>query len=435
MNITEHLCRELSQATLEVVSQGRFANSVVQKKFKANAHWDSEEKSFFAESLYFIVRNARRLCVALSISACDTASEALKLVHATLVLHSLYVPRGILSAHRLEAALVHKRWADAGTTRAVAYSYPDWLDELGAGQFGASWDSMVHALHAEPKVVLRANSLKVTREELERKLRAREISCSSSALSPTATVLENHYNVFTLPEFRDGLFEVQDAGSQCIAPFLMAEPGMRVIDACAGSGGKSLHLAALMNNKGRLIAMDTEEWKLTALAQRARRAGVSIIETRTITSTKVVKRQHGSADRVLLDVPCSGLGVLRRNPDTKWHITAADIDRFVTIQRDILRQYAPMTAPGGALVYATCSILPAESEDQVRWFLAQSPEWTLEDERRVEPGKHDADGFYMARLRRAKADKEVKVVKADKAGKVANADAAVDTQQNVEIEE
>ncbi|MFM8177792.1 MAG: hypothetical protein ACKOAG_01255, partial [Candidatus Kapaibacterium sp.] len=151
---------------------------------------------------------------------------------------------------------------------------------------------------------------------------------------------------------------------------------------------------------GRVIAMDTEEWKLTALAQRARRAGVSIIETRTITSTKVVKRQHASADRVLLDVPCSGLGVLRRNPDTKWHITASDIDRFVTMQRDILRQYSAMVAPGGAVIYATCSILPAECEEQVRWFLAQTTGWTLEEERRIEPGKHDADGFYMARLRR-----------------------------------
>lgn len=403
MNITEHICRELAMATHEVVSQGRFANSVIQKRFKANGHWTSEEKSFFAESLYFIIRNARRLCVAMSVNSCDTAADALKLVHAALLLHSLHVPRALQVLHRVDIDTVERRWSDAGTSRAVAYSYPDWLDEMGASKFGLAWDSMVHAMHADAKVVLRANVLKITREELEKRLRDRDISCSSSVLCDTAVVLERHYNVFTLPEFRDGLFEVQDAGSQCIAPFCKVEPGMRVIDACAGSGGKSLHLAALMKNKGRVIAMDTEEWKLTALAERARRAGVSIIETRTITSTKVVKRQHGSANCVLLDVPCSGLGVLRRNPDTKWHITATDIERFVVMQRDILRQYSAMTAPGGVVVYATCSIMPAECEEQVQWFLGQSTEWTLEEERRIEPGKHDADGFYMARIRRSSA--------------------------------
>ncbi len=402
MNVSDHICRELANAALEVVAQGRFANSVVQKRFKANEHWDAEEKSFFAESLYFIVRNARRLCVVMGIRECESAADALKLVQGMLILHSLHVPKYLSVQNRVEAASVQRRWTDAGSTRVVAYSYPDWLDAMGAELFGAAWDSMVHALHAEPKVVLRANALKTTREELERRLRDRDLSCSASPLSESAIVLSRHFNVFTLPEFRDGLFEVQDAGSQCIAPFCRVEPGMRVIDACAGSGGKALHLSALMKNKGRVIAMDTEEWKLSALAQRARRAGVSIIETRTITSTKVIKRQHASADRVLLDVPCSGLGVLRRNPDTKWHITASDIDRFVTMQRDILRQYSAMVAPGGAVIYATCSILPAECEDQVRWFLAQSPgEWTLEEERRIEPGKHDADGFYMARLQRA----------------------------------
>ncbi|MFM8569040.1 MAG: RsmB/NOP family class I SAM-dependent RNA methyltransferase [Candidatus Kapaibacterium sp.] len=400
MSISDHICRELANAALEVVSQGRFANSVVQKKFRANDHWDAEEKSFFAESLYFIVRNARRLCVTMGVTGCDTVADSLKLVQGMLILHSLHVPKYLHVQNRVDTAAVQRRWTDAGSTRVVAYSLPDWLDDMGSALFGAAWDSMVHALHTEPKVVLRANALKITREELERRLRDRDISCSPSPLSDTSVVLARHHNVFTLQEFRDGLFEVQDAGSQCIAPFCAVEPGMRVIDACAGSGGKALHLSALMKNKGRVIAMDTEEWKLTALAQRARLAGVSIIETRTITSTKVVKRQHASADRVLLDVPCSGLGVLRRNPDTKWHITASDIDRFVTMQRDILRQYSAMVAPGGAVIYATCSILPAECEEQVRWFLAQTTGWTLEEERRIEPGKHDADGFYMARLRR-----------------------------------
>ncbi len=133
---------------------------------------------------------------------------------------------------------------------------------------------------------------------------------------------------------------------------------MRVIDACAGAGGKTLHLAAMMQGKGRLLAMDVEEWKLENLKQRARRAGAHNVETRVITSSKTVKRLKESSDRVLLDVPCSGLGVLKRNPDAKWRDTAERLPVLVALQEEILQRYSQMVKVGGLLVYATCSILP-----------------------------------------------------------------------------
>ena len=173
---------------------------------------------------------------------------------------------------------------------------------------------------------------------------------------------------------------MQDLGSQKIGPFLKIEPGQRVIDACAGAGGKSLHLACLMKNKGKIIALDIYDRKLDELRTRAKRNGVDIIETRLIENTKVIKRLEKAADRVLLDVPCSGLGVLRRNPDKKWKVNGADIDRLTELQWQILTGYSDMTKPGGYLVYATCSLLPSENERQVQRFMSErGTDWELEE--------------------------------------------------------
>ncbi|HWA34975.1 MAG TPA: methyltransferase domain-containing protein, partial [Cyclobacteriaceae bacterium] len=218
---------------------------------------------------------------------------------------------------------------------------------------------------------------------------------------PDALILEERQNIFTRQQFRDGLFEVQDAGSQLIAPFLKPEPGMRVVDACAGGGGKTLHLAALMQNKGRIIAMDIEAWKLDELKKRARRAGASNnIETRLIDSSKVIKRLENSADRLLIDVPCSGLGVLRRNPDAKWKLTPEFIEQVKITQQEILTNYSTMVKTGGLMVYSTCSILPEENEEQVKKFLAAHPDkFELQDQHMVWPSE-GFDGFFMARMKK-----------------------------------
>ena len=173
-----------------------------------------------------------------------------------------------------------------------------------------------------------------------------------------------------------------------------------MIDACAGAGGKSLHLAALMENKGTLLSLDIHEWKLAELKKRARRNGVQNLETRPITNSKVIKRLHERADRVLLDVPCSGLGVLRRNPDAKWKLSQDFVDRVVAEQADILARYSRMVKPGGKLVYATCSILPRENEQQLERFLGgdAGAGWKLEEQRTFLPQTDGFDGFFVSRL-------------------------------------
>ncbi|MEY4930912.1 MAG: hypothetical protein RI909_1636, partial [Bacteroidota bacterium] len=190
------------------------------------------------------------------------------------------------------------------------------------------------------------------------------------------------------------------AGSQAIAPFLRVEQGQRVVDACAGGGGKTLHLAALMNNKGRIIAMDTEEWKLDELKKRARRAGVDNIEPRAIESSKTIKRLENSADRLLLDVPCSGLGVIKRNPDAKWKLTPEFIERVKELQQHILVDYSTMLKKDGLMVYSTCSLLPSENEKQVETFLeSRKDKFELIEQKWLKPSE-GFDGFYMALIKR-----------------------------------
>ncbi|MGB1152233.1 MAG: RsmB/NOP family class I SAM-dependent RNA methyltransferase, partial [Schleiferiaceae bacterium] len=199
--------------------------------------------------------------------------------------------------------------------------------------------------------------------------------------------------------FQEGWFEVQDAGSQSIAPYLQPKPGSTVIDACAGAGGKTLHLGMLMNNQGRLIAMDIEGRKLGELLKRTQRSGLDIVETKAWEEPGVLESLKDTADYLLLDVPCSGTGVIKREPDTKWKLEPEHLERLKGVQQEIISSYSTMVKPQGTMVYATCSILPQENERQVQRFLESHPEFELVEDQSVEPSTYN-DGFYMARLKR-----------------------------------
>ena len=184
--------------------------------------------------------------------------------------------------------------------------------------------------------------------------------------------------------------------------FCKQQPGDFVVDACAGAGGKSLQLACNMQNKGLLVAMDVSAYKLKELDKRAARNGVNMITTSLIKGNASIKTYEEKADRLLLDVPCSGSGVIKRDVDTKWKLKPEHVERNINIQRDILKNYQKMLKPGGTLVYATCSIFRSENEDQVQWFLEEFPnQFELEEEKRLNPAPFN-DGFYMARLRKNK---------------------------------
>ena len=286
-------------------------------------------------------------------------------------------------------------------SRALVCSITDWLDGIGVANFGErKWRAELDALNTQANVVLRVNRLKTNPKSLQKELTQEGFKIVSHPSHPDALILEERANVFDTESFQRGRFEVQDASSQLVGYFSEVTPGMQVIDACAGAGGKSLHLAALMANKGQLTALDIYSHKLHELKRRARRAGAHNITTRHIRSNKVIKKLQNRADRVLVDAPCTGLGVLRRNPDAKWKINAEFLDRVKQTQQQILATYASMVKPGGKLIYATCSILREENQDQIESFL-QSPQgtgFTLEKDQFISPAKSGFDGFYMARM-------------------------------------
>jgi len=286
----------------------------------------------------------------------------------------------------------------------VQNSFPDWIHELGTKEFGIEWPDIMRALNQQADVFLRTNTLKTSKPELKSALAKEDIETKYVEGFDECLALVERKNVFVTECFKKGFFEVQDAASQKIAVLLNPESGDRVVDACAGAGGKSLHLAARMKNKGKIIAMDIHEWKLNELKKRAARDGVDIIETKVIETNKTIKRLENSFDKILLDVPCSGMGVIRRNPDTKWKLSIEEIDRMVNLQREILKEYSKMAKSKATMVYATCSILHRENEDQVKWFLNETDEgksWKLIEELRLWPHKDGFDGFYAAKLERA----------------------------------
>lgn len=289
-----------------------------------------------------------------------------------------------------------ERLQQASAQPALWDGCPAWLDELGQQQ--PNWPATRAALSEAPTRFIRANRLKTTAEALKDTLAAEGIQAQLVPQVPTALEITSDGALFKTAAFQAGLFEQQDAGSQLVALQLDVKPGMRVIDACAGAGGKSLLLAAQMQGRGRVLAMDIEQWKLDALQQRANRAGAGNIETRLITSSKTIKRLADSADRLLLDVPCSGSGVLKRNPEGKWRHDQTHFLALLQTQADILRRYSKMLKPGGTLVYATCSVLQQENQQQIQRFLAEQPEFTLQQEHLIDPAQTGWDGFYWAVL-------------------------------------
>ena len=292
---------------------------------------------------------------------------------------------------------LQQKISEIQNNRAIFQSVPDWMDELGFGELSYKWNKELEALNNQAAVVLRGNTLKTSTQNLQNQLSKEGIE-TERIMDTDALILKERKNIFTSQLFKQGLFEIQDASSQLVATFLRAAEGQTIIDACAGAGGKTLHIAALTQNKSKIIAMDIEEKKLTELQRRARRAGAKI-ESKLISSPKTIKDLNKVADRLLLDVPCSGLGVLKRNPDAKWKLSLERINELKKIQQQILQDYTCMLKVGGLMVYATCSILPSENNEQVQHFLAENPTFSFVEDKTIYPSE-GFDGFYMCLMQR-----------------------------------
>jgi 16S rRNA (cytosine967-C5)-methyltransferase len=399
------LHRNLVFATIDslhlIFNEKKQADKVLRNTLKRDKRWGSRDRSFIAETTYDIVRWKRLYAEIAQVKEPYMRPDLFRLFAVWATLKGITLP----DWPQLENTPTRKikgRFDELSKIRKIRESIPDWLDETGQKELGKQWDKELKALNQLADVILRVNTLKTNIKELQAALLDSDIETETIKGYPFALQLKERANVFVTPAFKKGWFEVQDASSQKVAQLLDPKPGMRVVDACAGAGGKSLHIASLMQNKGQVIAMDIYQNKLTELKRRAKRNGAHNIETRLIESTKAIKKLIDKADKVLIDAPCSGLGVLKRNPDTKWKLQPEFLEEVKTTQRDLLDSYSRMVKPGGDLLYVTCSILPSENNQQIKDFLTREDgnEFSLQKEEILLPSKTGFDGFYMALLKK-----------------------------------
>ncbi|MBF0598086.1 RsmB/NOP family class I SAM-dependent RNA methyltransferase [Faecalibacter rhinopitheci] len=378
--------------------EGKYADKEVERTLKSNKLWGARDRAFIAETVYDLVRWKRLVEGGM---ARPLSPETIwEFVGTWFALDPDQKLPSWEEFARINHKEILKRHHESAKNIAVAESYPDWMFEVCLDELGKNrWIEEAQAMNSAAPTVLRVNTLKTDRKTLQKLLKERSIKTKLLSLYQDAVELEEKTNIFRTDEFQNGFFEVQDAGSQMIAPYLRVEPGMRVVDACAGAGGKTLHLASLMKNKGQIIAMDIHEWKLKELKRRASRNDVQNVQTRLI-EAKTIKKMANTADRLLIDAPCSGMGVLRRNPDAKWKLQPAFLDEIRKTQAMILNDYAKVVKVGGLIVYATCSILPSENEKQVQKFIENNPNYKLISDKTYYPSETGYDGFYMSLIER-----------------------------------
>ncbi|TWB35117.1 RsmB/NOP family class I SAM-dependent RNA methyltransferase [Nitrospirillum pindoramense] len=430
----------------EVLATPRPADAVASAFFRARRYIGAKDRTDVAEKVYGILRRWARLHWWLNragyggANADGTAQPAVD-ARALLIADEL-LTRGRsassvaehfnggkfaplpLEAH--ERALIqalethtleHPQQPDA-----VVAEVPDWAADTLRNALGERFVPEMQAMLGAAPMDLRVNPVKGTREQALAALAKAGVQAEPTKISALGIRVRNRFPIATLKAFQDGLLEIQDEGSQLVAFAANPQPGQQVVDFCAGAGGKTLAIAAMMANKGRVIACDVLDGRLKRAQERFRRAGLHNIETRPLKSARDpwVKRHKGRFDRVVVDAPCSGTGTWRRNPDARWRQLGPGLSELLPLQAEILDSAARLVRPGGRLVYATCSLLPEENQDQVTSFLASHPDFTLlpvteawpegmgappstNGMLSLSPARHDTDGFFAAVMVRKEA--------------------------------
>ena len=402
MRLHRNLCFAVIDGLLLIFNEGDYADKVVQQLLKRDKRWGSRDRAFIAETTYDIVRWKRLYAEIANVKEPFNRDDLWRMFAVWATLKGIQLPDWKYFENT-PSRKIKGRFDELSKIRKYRESIPDWMDKLGIDQLGEeTWTKEIAMQNQQADVILRVNTLKTNKKDLKLKLESEDIYSEYIQGYPSALKLKERANVFKTEAFKKGWFEVQDASSQLVAEFLDVKPGMKVVDTCAGAGGKTLHIASLMENKGQIIAMDIYESKLKKLKIRARRNGVHNVDLKVLESTKPIKKLYNKADRVLIDAPCSGLGVLRRNPDAKWKLEPEFIDRIKKTQEEVLNKYSRMVKSGGKLVYATCSVLPSENQKQVEKFLTSESgkDFNFVKDKKILAHKSGYDGFYMALLER-----------------------------------
>ncbi|CAL2074529.1 RsmB/NOP family class I SAM-dependent RNA methyltransferase [Tenacibaculum sp. 190524A02b] len=400
MRLHRNLVFTVIDSLRDIFNEGVYADKAVELALKRDKRWGARDRKFVAETIYEIVRWKRLYAEIAQVKAPFSRPDLWRLFAVWCVLRGIKLP----DWNQIEptpSRRIKGKFDELSKIRKFRESIPDWIDEVGLEELGEKiWTKEIAALNKQAEVILRTNTLNISKEKLQKALANENIETEFIKGYDDALKLVERANVFKTQAFKNGYFEVQDASSQLVAAYLDVQPGMKVVDTCAGAGGKTLHLASLMKNKGQIIAMDIYESKLKKLKVRARRNGVHNIDTRVIESTKVIKKLHDKVDRVLIDAPCSGLGVIRRNPDSKWKLQPEFLDTIRNTQQEVLQQYSKMVKSGGKMVYATCSVLPSENQEQINKFLASDAgkNFNFVQDNKVLAHQSGFDGFYMALL-------------------------------------
>jgi 16S rRNA (cytosine967-C5)-methyltransferase len=401
-------------------SEPRPSDGIISAYFRARRFIGSKDRSAIASRVYDLLRHHARLEWWLTylkhpVSARAKVLAYLRLVEgvsaaevAVLCDNSIHAPATLSDEEKtIVKTLEGRTLVHPDMPQAVACECPDWAYEKLQTVLGKDFAEEMQAMLTEAPLDLRVNIIKASREEALEALEREGIRAEATLISPLGIRVSGRPALAQTELFKNGWVEIQDEGSQMVAVAVDAQPGMSVVDFCAGAGGKTLAIAAAMNNKGRVVACDVLGGRLKRARERFRRADLHNIEVRELSSETDdwVKRNAGKYDRVLVDAPCSGTGVWRRNPDARWKKLGPGLEELVPLQARILKSAARLVKAGGKLVYATCSLLPDENEEQVDAFLAENPSFKRApqesgDDVKLTPAKHGTDGFFAAVLQK-----------------------------------
>ncbi len=424
---------------LDTIDRGRApADDTVAEYFRRHRFAGVKDRAAISEHIYAVLRRRAQLDWWLGRMAPSLTAHGRTRLLVALVLIQSWAPAAIKEAcdgdrfrpprlssdeERLIDMIEGGTIAHRDQPPDVAGNYPVWLGPHLEAALGHDMAREAEALLQPASLDMRVNALKSDREKARAALARDEIDAARTKYSPLGLRVFERIPLSTLAIFKTGGIEVQDEGSQLASLLVDARPGMRVVDFCAGAGGKTLALAASMSNRGHLVACDVSAVRLERATQRLRRAGASIVQRQPLSGQRDrwVKRHARGFERVLIDAPCTGTGTWRRNPDAKWRLRPEDLTELTVLQADILDSASRLAKPGGRLIYVTCSLLREEDEAQIENFLATHPDFSLlpigEAWReaiggecptrapmlRLTPARHGTDGFFVAVMARALA--------------------------------
>ncbi len=412
----------------ETAATPRPADGIVSHYFRNRRYIGSKDRAAVAAQFYAIMRHQGRMqwwlnkakienatARAITIAYLSTVEEKTLGEINTLFDGKKFAPKPLTEPERKLLEQMKGHTAEhPNMPDVVKVECPYWAADSLKKRFGKNFAKELRALLEPAPLDIRVNTLKTTREEMLAALQKLNIEAEACKLSPWGIRIKGRPSLNALPMLKEGLIEIQDEGSQLIALIADAKPGQRVVDFCAGAGGKTLAMAAQMNNKGRIVACDVLAGRLKRSGERFRRAGIHNVEIKPLSTENDpwVKRHKTSFDRVLVDAPCSGTGAWRRNPDSRWRTLGPGMEKLLVLQNSILESAARLVKPKGILIYATCSLLPEENEAQVEKFLEAHKEFKLKDcgeflgesakgpYLSLTPAQNETDGFFGALMER-----------------------------------